>query len=124
VEVLYGAGSKEKRDTLYSTEMERIAASAPADDEAQTFYALSLLGLSQATRVVPTYMRAGGIALAVLKRSPDHPGAAHYAIHAYDDPIHAHLGLDAARAYAGIAPGAAHAQHMTDSHFPGAGNVG
>lgn len=117
VEVLYGAGTKIQRDTLYSAEMERIAAAAPEDDEAQAFYALSLLGLSQTTRVVPTYMRAGEIALAVLKRNPDHPGAAHYVIHAYDDPIHAHLGLDAARAYSGIAPGAAHAQHMTTHIF-------
>jgi tetratricopeptide (TPR) repeat protein len=117
VEVLYGAGTKIQRDTLYSVEMERIAAAAPEDDEAQTFYALSLLGLSQTTRVVPTYLRAGEIALAVLKRNPDHPGAAHYAIHAFDDPIHAPMGLNAAEVYSGIAPGAAHAQHMTTHIF-------
>jgi tetratricopeptide (TPR) repeat protein len=38
-------------------------------------------------------------------------------IHAFDDPIHAPLGLHAARAYSGIAPGAAHAQHMTTHIF-------
>lgn len=117
VEVLYGEGTKQARDTLYSAEMERLAASAPDDDEAQTFYALSLLGLSQATRVVPTYMKAGAIALAVMQRNPDHPGATHYVIHAFDDPIHAPLGLSAARAYSRIAPGAAHAQHMTTHIF-------
>ncbi|MEP7325766.1 MAG: tetratricopeptide repeat protein, partial [Gemmatimonadota bacterium] len=117
VEVLYGPGTKEQRDTLYSGAMERMAAGAPGDDEAQTFYALSLLGLSQGVRVVPTYMRAGAIALGVMQRNPDHPGAAHYAIHAFDDPIHAPLGLHAAEMYSGIAPSAAHAQHMTTHIF-------
>jgi len=41
-----------------------------------------------------------------------HPGAAHYMIHSYDDPVHAPLGLRAARVYAKIAPAASHAQHM------------
>jgi tetratricopeptide (TPR) repeat protein len=117
VEVLYGPGTKPERDTLYSSEMERIAASAPGDDEAQTFYALSLMGLSQGIRVIPTYLRAGAIALGVLQRNPDHPGAAHYAIHAFDDPTHAPMGLHAAEVYSGIAPGAAHAQHMTTHIF-------
>src|SRR5690606_9843807 len=39
-------------------------------------------------------------------------GAAHYLIHAYDDPVHAPLGLRPARAYAEIAPDASHALHM------------
>jgi hypothetical protein len=45
-----------------------------------------------------------------------HPGAAHYLIHSYDDPVHAILGLPMARAYEKVAVGAAHAQHMT-SHI-------
>jgi tetratricopeptide (TPR) repeat protein len=117
VETLYGEGRKVRRDTLYAAAMERLAAQFPDDPEAQTFYALSLMGMSQATRVVPTYMRAGAIALAAVAKNPDHPGAAHYVIHAFDDPIHAPLGLHAARAYSGIAPGAAHAQHMTTHIF-------
>jgi tetratricopeptide (TPR) repeat protein len=117
VEILYGEGSKARRDTLYSAAMGRLAAAYPRDLEAQAFYALSLLGLNQGTRDVPTYMRAGAIAQEVLRRNPDHPGAAHYVIHAFDDPAHAPLGLPAARAYAKIAPGAAHAQHMTSHIF-------
>jgi tetratricopeptide (TPR) repeat protein len=38
-------------------------------------------------------------------------------IHAFDDPVHAPLGLPAARAYSRIAPDAAHAQHMTTHIF-------
>ena len=117
VEILYGEGTKEKRDTLYSAAMARISARYPDDMEAKAFYALSLLGLSQGVRNVPTYIRAGAIAEEVFRKNPDHPGAAHYTIHAFDDPVHAPLGLYAARAYSKIAPGAAHAQHMTTHIF-------
>lgn len=117
VEILYGEGSKPRRDTLYSAAMGRLSAAYPSDLEARAFYALSLLGLSQGTRNVPTYMRAGALAEDVLRRNPDHPGAAHYVIHAFDDPAHAPLGLPAARAYAKIAPGASHARHMTSHIF-------
>jgi tetratricopeptide (TPR) repeat protein len=116
VEVLYGEGSKARRDTLYEAAMASLAADYP-DDEATTFHALAIMGLSQGVRNVDAYMRAGALALPVFERNADHPGAAHYVIHAFDDPTHATRGLDAARAYAGIAPGAAHAQHMTTHIF-------
>ncbi len=117
VEVLYGEGSKPRRDTLYAAAVERLVEAFPDDDEAQAFHALALLGLNQGVRDVPTYMRAGAIAQDLLRRNPDHPGAAHYTIHAFDDPIHAPLGLRAARLYARIAPSAPHAQHMTTHIF-------
>src|SRR5690606_250515 len=56
------------------------------------------------------------VAEEVFAKQPRHPGAAHYLIHSYDDPVHAPLGLRAARAYADIAPSASHAQHMV-SHI-------
>lgn len=117
VEILYGEGSKPRRDTLYSAAMERVAAAYPKDMEASAFYSLSLLGLNQGVRDVATYLRAAGVAEKIFKANPDHPGAAHYIIHAYDDPDHAPLGLQAARAYSKIAPGAAHAEHMTTHIF-------
>lgn len=117
VEILYGAESKPKRDTLYSDAMKLIVDAHPEDDEAKAFYALSLIGLSQGIRNVETYVRAGRIAEEVFKSNPDHPGAAHYVIHSYDDPGNAARGLEAARAYSKIAPGAAHAQHMTTHIF-------
>jgi tetratricopeptide (TPR) repeat protein len=121
VEILYGEGEKARRDTLYSAALERLASAYPDDQEAQAFYALSLMGLSQAVRNVPTYMRAGAIAQEVFLANPEHPGAAHYVIHAFDDAQHAPLGLRAARAYSKIAPGADHAQHMTSHIFLGLG---
>lgn len=116
-EVLYGEGSKARRDTLWLREMQRMAAAYPEDDEVQVFTALAWLGLNQGVRSVPDYMRAGAIAQRIFERSPRHPGAAHFVIHSFDDPTHAVLGLRAARAYSGIAPTAAHAQHMTTHIF-------
>lgn len=117
IEILYGEGSKPRRDTLYSAAMKRLTEANPEDDEAKAFYALSLLGLNQAVRDVPTYLRAGAIVEPLFNSNPDHPGAAHYIIHSYDDPVNAARGLAAARAYSKIAPGAAHAQHMTTHIF-------
>jgi tetratricopeptide (TPR) repeat protein len=117
VEILYGEGSKPRRDTLYSQAMKQLVDANPDDDEARAFYALSLIGLNQGVRDLAAYKRAGEIAEPIFRKNPDHPGAAHYIIHAYDDPGHAALGLDAARAYSKIAPGAAHAQHMTTHIF-------
>lgn len=117
VEVLYGEGRKASLDTLYSRAMGTLADAYPDDLEAQTFYALSLLGLSQGDRNVPTYMEAGAIALAAFQKNHDHPGAAHYTIHSFDDPTHAILAMEAAEAYGPIAPDAAHAQHMTTHIF-------
>jgi hypothetical protein len=87
------------------------------DDEAKVLHALGLLGLNQGVRDFTTYMQAGAIAEDVLRRNPDHPAAAHFVIHAFDDPVHAPLGLWAARAYSKIAPAAPHAQHMTTHIF-------
>lgn len=118
VEALYsGTASKATRDTLYTAAMEKLIAAFPDDQEAQAFYSVSLMGLSQSVRNVPTYMKAGAIALEIYRRNPQHPGALHYIIHAFDDPTHAPLGLRAAYEYSKIAGAAPHAQHMTTHIF-------
>ncbi|HEY7027597.1 MAG TPA: tetratricopeptide repeat protein [Gemmatimonadales bacterium] len=117
VEALYGEGNKYHRDTLYSRAMARMAAEYPKDVEVQAFYALSLLGMSYPGRDLSLYMRAAAICEEIFRDHPDHPGAAHYLIHSYDDPVHGPLGLRAARAYSTIAPSAPHAQHMTSHIF-------
>jgi tetratricopeptide (TPR) repeat protein len=116
-EVLYGDGSKAKRDTIFTAYAERLSRAYPTDDEAKMFHAAGLLGLNQSERDFTTYMQAGALAEEVLRRNPDHPAAAHFVIHAFDDPVHAPLGLWAARLYSKIAPGAPHAQHMTTHIF-------
>jgi hypothetical protein len=118
VDVLFGAGDKLARDVAYSTAMARLHAKYPADDELATFYALALLGTGRAgEKNTRTAMQAAAIAQDVFQRHPQHPGAAHYIIHAFDDPDHAILALPAARAYSKIAPSAAHALHMPSHIF-------
>jgi tetratricopeptide (TPR) repeat protein len=114
VEVLYGAGRKSERDSAYALAAEEVARRYPDDIDAQLFHALALLSLPRNT---VSYERAGTIARAVLSAHPTHPGALHYTIHAYDDPAHARLALDAAREYGDVAPAAAHARHMTSHIF-------
>jgi tetratricopeptide (TPR) repeat protein len=53
----------------------------------------------------------------VFQRNPKHPGAPHYVIHAFDDPIHAPLAIHAAHAYASIASAVSHAVHMPTHIF-------
>src|SRR4051812_37566818 len=43
VELLYGTGSKEERDALYSERMAALSAAYPEDVDARAFHALSLL---------------------------------------------------------------------------------
>jgi hypothetical protein len=119
VRVLYGEGDKSARDRAYAAAMEKIYRDYPDDAEAALFYALSLMGTVRAEDPagVQTRLRAGAIASEVYKKNPDHPGAAHYVIHAYDDPEHAEMALNAARRYAEIAPEAPHALHMPSHIF-------
>ena len=117
VDILYGEGAKPKRDTLYSEAMHKLVLAYPNDDEARAFYALSLLGLSQGVRNVPTYLAAAAMAESIYHCNPDHPGAEHYWIHGMDDPDHAPAALTAARALSKTAPDAGHSQHMTTHIF-------
>ena len=116
-EALFGEGEKNDRDRRYALAMEQLHAKYPDDVDATCFYALALLGTSNAGRDVPTYMRAAALMEEVFERNPQHPGAAHYLIHSVDDSVHAPLGLRAAYAYAKIAPDSPHAQHMTSHIF-------
>jgi tetratricopeptide (TPR) repeat protein len=117
VEQLYGEGDKMQRDANFSAALGVLARKHPEDLDARAFYALSILGLSGGTRNVANYMRAAAEAEAVYEIDKHHPGALHYLIHAYDDPIHAPLGLRAARLYGKVAPAASHAQHMPSHIF-------
>jgi hypothetical protein len=97
---------------------ERMHRDYPDDDEVALQHALALLSVyGYEPAHVREQMEAGAIALDVLARRPEHPGAAHYAIHAFDTRDHAILALPAARIYARIAPAAGHALHMPSHTF-------
>jgi tetratricopeptide (TPR) repeat protein len=121
VELLYGPGTKAERDRFYMRAMEQLAAQFPDNHEIQLFYALSLFGVNAGVRDVPSYMLATALAQSVFSENPQHPGAAHYLIHGVDDPVHAVLGLRAARSLAAMAPDAGHSQHMTSHIFVAVG---
>lgn len=117
VEALFGEGEKLDRDHRYADAMRTVMTAFPDDLDAASFYALALLGTCHDGRDAVVYMRAAAVVEEVFAKNPEHPGAAHYLIHSYDDPVHAPLGLRAARVYAGIAPDAVHALHMPSHIF-------
>jgi tetratricopeptide (TPR) repeat protein len=119
VEDLWGEGDSRQRRIAYMNAMERLYNQLPNDDEVKTFYALAILSASAAVddRTSRMNVKAGALAMDVFKRNPSHPGAVHYIIHAFDDPIHAPLALEAAKIYAKIVPAVSHAVHMPTHIF-------
>ena len=118
VEALYGEGELKERRRAYEAAMERLKEEFPADLEGASLHALALLSLRTGGKSdLRPSVRAAAIVEDVLRRNPTHPGATHYLIHAYDDPLLAPLGLPVARRYARIAPKAEHALHMPSHIF-------
>lgn len=108
----------EKRVDAYSRAMGKLYERYPQDREAGVLYALSLLGSSPDRD--PEHVsqkKAVAILDKLFAQQPDHPGIAHYIIHACDNPAMAGLGLEAARKYAAIAASSPHAVHMPSHIF-------
>ncbi|MGH7521479.1 MAG: hypothetical protein ACREMI_09385, partial [Gemmatimonadales bacterium] len=114
----HGSVSNVQRLRAYSDTMARVYRDNPGDVEVAIYYALSLVATAPATDTTFARQKAAAAILNPLfVRFPQHPGLAHYIIHANDSPRLASLGLDAARRYAAIAPSAPHAQHMPSHIF-------
>jgi tetratricopeptide (TPR) repeat protein len=113
------AGLKSSQRTdAYERAMEKVASDNPTDMESQVFYALALLSnASPADKTHAKQKRAIAILEPLFRAHPDHPGLAHYMIHACDSEELAEQGLPAARVYAKIAPSAPHALHMPSHIF-------
>ena len=106
------------RALAYEKAMEQLQARYPDDREAAIFYALALQGSASPTdKTYANQKKAGAILEKILAEQPEHPGVAHYIIHAYDFPPLAARALDAARSYAKIAPDSPHALHMPSHIF-------
>jgi hypothetical protein len=102
----------------YADTMARVYRDLPRDTEVAIYYALALVATAPRTDTTfAQQRRAAAILGPLFAKYPDHPGLAHYTIHATDSPQLASLGLDAARRYARIAPAAPHAQHMPSHIF-------
>jgi tetratricopeptide (TPR) repeat protein len=117
----YYSGSKldpPERAKAYSDAMQKVYTSYPDDHEAAVFYALSLLASEpHDDATFANRKQAAEILEKLFAIEPDHPGVAHYLIHAYDKPQLAELGIPAARRYAQVAPAAPHALHMPSHIF-------
>ncbi|MGH8249406.1 MAG: tetratricopeptide repeat protein [Steroidobacteraceae bacterium] len=106
------------RAAAYEKALERLHLRYPEDSEAAVLYAFWLQ--VTADRNDQTYaqqLKSARILEKVYAAQPQHPGAAHFLIHAYDFPAIAEHGVDAARHYASIAPDSPHALHMPSHIF-------
>jgi tetratricopeptide (TPR) repeat protein len=90
----------------------------PDDQEAKVFYALSQLATAPPNdKTYAKQLAAGAMAEEVLDDFPDHPGAHHYIIHAYDFPGLASRALGVAQNYGDVGPDVPHALHMMSHIF-------
>jgi hypothetical protein len=101
------------RAAAYARKMEQVARHYPDDREARIFYALSLLASADPLdKTYKTQLEAGAMLEELFARLPEHPGVAHYIIHAYDYPALAERALAAALKYAVCVTAVPHAIHM------------
>ncbi|RXH57698.1 TPR repeat [Granulicella sibirica] len=106
------------RVKAYEHSMAAISAAYPEDTEATIFYALALAADADPTdKTYANQLKAGALLEALFVKYPDHPGLAHYLIHAYDEPALAPRAAEAARRYGTIAPSTPHALHMPSHTF-------
>jgi tetratricopeptide (TPR) repeat protein len=111
------------RVNAYAAAMKKVYETYPEDHEAAAFYALSLLASEpDHDTTFAQRKQAAAILEKLFATEPDHPGVAHYLIHAYDKPQLAELGLPAAQRYAQVAPAAPHALHMPSHIFARVGD--
>src|SRR5206468_2221605 len=97
----YANRTERQRAVSRSQAYGKLAAKYPQDDEAQIFNALYLIAIQQASdQTYSNSLAAAGILEKQFAKYPNHPGVAHYLIHAYDAPPGAQKGLPSARRYA------------------------
>ena len=111
-------GGHPGRAKAYTAALAKAHEQNPDDEEVGAFYALALLGsAAPADLELKNQKQAAAVLEKLWARRKDHPGVAHYLIHAYDFPPLAKQGLPAAKEYASIAPRVPHALHMPSHIF-------
>lgn len=112
-------GGMPDRRIAWMEAMKEVYEKYPEDFEVKAFYTASILAAAGHSGDMRERlnMYAGSLALEMFKANDNHPGAAHYVIHSFDDPIHAPLALEAAQKYRDIAPAVSHARHMPSHIF-------
>ena len=114
------SGDHVARLTSIDVAASRQAEQFPDDLDAAAFSALFHLAPA---RFLPKdksnrrQLEAAAVLQTILARLPDHPGAQHYKIHAFDFPLLADRALEVCDTYGGIAPDVPHALHMPTHIF-------
>ena len=125
VAAYYAKSSKVKVERLADMQLAWQAAhdQFPEDPEAELFNGLFRLGTASPTdKTYAVQKEVGEMAERLMEKYPDHPGAFHYAIHAYDVPPLAERAIAVARKYGKIAPDIPHALHMPSHIFTRVGS--
>src|SRR3989441_4919726 len=82
------------RLAAYTRAMEQMTQRYPDDFEAWTYYALTLqASASKNDKTYASQLKSAEILERLFKQNPDHPGVAHYLVHAYDYPPLADKGI-------------------------------
>jgi tetratricopeptide (TPR) repeat protein len=106
------------RAKRYEIAMESLHSRYPQDSEAAIFYALSLIANAPLNdKTYANQKKATQILEPIFVQQPEHPGLAHYIIHADDNAVLAQHALKAAHRYSQIAPDSPHALHMPSHVF-------
>jgi tetratricopeptide (TPR) repeat protein len=107
------------RDRLraYADTLGALHRDYPDDVDAVAFYGLALIALADEEDNPPGRSAVVDLLEPEFRQHSNHPGLAHYLIHATDTPELASRGLPAARAYAALAPDSSHAVHMPSHIF-------
>lgn len=107
-----------ERLAAWASRQRELDEAYPDDLDAAAFDALAQLTMApRGPDAVPELRDAGQRMDALRDQAPRHPAGYHYAIHAYDHPALADMGLEVSRAYDSIAPEVPHALHMPSHVF-------
>ncbi len=112
-----------KRAAAYEQALEQLHARYPEDTEAAILYAFWLQVTADRNDLTHAQqLKSAKILEEIFETQPNHPGVAHFIIHAYDFPAIAEHGANAAKRYASIAPDSPHALHMPSHIFSRVGH--
>jgi tetratricopeptide (TPR) repeat protein len=110
---------REPLDSAYAQAMDTVARKFPSDDDAATLYAESLMDLrpwhywtNAGKPQAPSTLEQVAVLRSVVERSPNHPGACHFYIHAVEASTEAASALPCAKRLQTLVPGAGHLVHM------------
>ncbi len=113
-----GDGQQPAREAAYSAAMGKVSAQFPADLDAATLYAESMMNLrpwklyTADGRPEPGTETIVATLEGVLRRNPAHPGANHYLIHAVEASPSPERALASAKRLETLVPAAGHLVHM------------